>query len=114
TTPPSPRPTSCAANLPMRWAATTYRSGMRSTRRLMITHLLGGCTIGPDRTQGAIDEYGGVFDSSASHPTDTHAGLYVVDGSAEPARWPWTAPRPRRSSPSGSRPGVRRRRPRGG
>jgi cholesterol oxidase len=54
------------------------------TRRLMITHPLGGCTIGRDRTRGAVDEYGRVFDPSGGHPADTHAGLFVVDGSAIP------------------------------
>jgi len=54
------------------------------SRRLMITHPLGGCTIGPDRTRGAIDEYGRVFDPGGAHPTDTHEGLFVVDGSAIP------------------------------
>lgn len=53
-------------------------------RRLMITHPLGGCTIGPDRTQGAVDEYGRVFDAGGVKVTDTHAGLFVVDGSAIP------------------------------
>ena len=50
----------------------------------MITHPLGGCTIGPDRTRGAVDEYGRVFDPSSGQPTDTHEGLVVVDGSAIP------------------------------
>jgi len=50
----------------------------------MITHPLGGCTIGPDRTRGAIDEYGRVFDPGGAHPADTHQGLFVVDGSAIP------------------------------
>src|SRR5215470_9214362 len=54
------------------------------TRRLMITHPLGGCTIGPDRTRGAVDEYGRVFDPGGAQPTDTHEGLFVVDGSAIP------------------------------
>ncbi len=53
-------------------------------RRLMVTHPLGGCTIGADRTKGAIDEYGRVFDAGGAKPTDTHAGLFVVDGSAIP------------------------------
>src|SRR5258708_2894917 len=53
-------------------------------RRLMITHPVGGCTIGPDRTRGAIDEYGRVFDAGGAKLTDTHPGLFVVDGSAIP------------------------------
>ena len=54
------------------------------TRRLMITHPLGGCTIGTDRANGAIDEYGRVFNAGGAHPSDTHEGLFVVDGSAIP------------------------------
>jgi cholesterol oxidase len=50
----------------------------------MITHPLGGCTIGSDRTRGAIDEYGRVFDGGGAKLTDTHDGLFVVDGSAIP------------------------------
>jgi cholesterol oxidase len=53
-------------------------------RRLMITHPLGGCTIGADRTRGAVDEYGRVFDGGGVKLTDTHDGLFVVDGSAIP------------------------------
>jgi cholesterol oxidase len=53
-------------------------------RRLMITHPVGGCTIGPDRTRGAIDEYGRIFDAGGAKLTDTHDGLFVVDGSAIP------------------------------
>lgn len=50
----------------------------------MITHPLGGCPIGPDRTRGAVDEYGRVFDAGGVKPTDIHKGLFVVDGSAIP------------------------------
>jgi cholesterol oxidase len=53
-------------------------------RRLMITHPLGGCTIGTDRTRGAIDEYGHVYDGGSGTPTGIHDGLFVVDGSAIP------------------------------
>jgi len=53
-------------------------------RRLMITHPLGGCTIGADRTRGAINEYGQVYDGGSGTPTGTHDGLFVVDGSAIP------------------------------
>ncbi len=53
-------------------------------RRLTITHPLGGCTIGPDRARGAIDEYGRVFDPGGANASDTHNGLLVVDGSAIP------------------------------
>ena len=52
--------------------------------RLMITYPVGGCTIGSDRTPGAIEEYGRVFDGGGAKLTDTHDGLFVVDGSAIP------------------------------
>jgi len=52
-------------------------------RRLMITHPLGGCVIGTNRTRGAVDEYGRVFDGGGEM-TGIHEGLFVVDGSAIP------------------------------
>jgi cholesterol oxidase len=50
----------------------------------MIPHPLGGCTIGANLTEGAIDEYGRVYDAGSADLSDTHKGLFVVDGSAIP------------------------------
>ena len=54
-------------------------------KRVTTVHPLGGCPVGKDRTQGAVDEFGRVFDgSSQAAKTDTLKGLYVVDASAIP------------------------------
>lgn len=54
--------------------------------KLIITHPLGGCPIGPDMRQGVVDEFGRVFDGSkeASDATAVLPGLVVVDGSTIP------------------------------
>lgn len=51
----------------------------KDERRFTVVHPLGGCTIGTDKTTGALDSNGRVYDESG---TDTLSGLYVVDGSA--------------------------------
>jgi cholesterol oxidase len=53
-------------------------------RKLTIPHPLGGCPIGATREQGVVDEHGAVFDGAGAGPTDTHPGLFVVDGSTIP------------------------------
>jgi len=53
-------------------------------RKLAITHPLGGCRVGADRTDGVVDEVGRVFDESVDDPQAIHDGLFVVDGSALP------------------------------
>jgi cholesterol oxidase len=53
---------------------------------LLTVHPLGGCPIGPDRDQGVVDEWGRVYDfSSKKGATDTHPGLWVLDGSILPS-----------------------------
>jgi cholesterol oxidase len=53
-------------------------------QRLTITHPLGGCGIGATRDEGAVDEWGRVYDGGGASSTAVHEGLYVVDGSAIP------------------------------
>ncbi len=53
-------------------------------KKLVIPHPLGGCCLGASRDEGVADANGRVFDASASDPTATLPGLYVVDGSAIP------------------------------
>ena len=53
-------------------------------KKLMIPHPLGGCTIGANRNEGVINEYGRVYDAGGVNASDTHDGLFVVDGSAIP------------------------------
>jgi choline dehydrogenase-like flavoprotein len=48
-----------------------------------ITHPLGGCRIGKDADRGVVDEFGHVFDVSASGKH--YEGLYVADASIIPS-----------------------------
>ena len=50
-------------------------------RHLITAHPLGGCPMGDDHLQGAVDIYGRVFAGDGS----THKGLYVTDGSVIPS-----------------------------
>ena len=49
-------------------------------RHLLTAHPLGGCPLGEDNTQGAVDEFGRVFAGDGS----THLGLFVADGALIP------------------------------
>ena len=50
-------------------------------RHLITAHPLGGCPMGDDHLQGAVDSFGRVFDSDGN----VHDGLYVTDGSVIPS-----------------------------
>ena len=50
-------------------------------RHLITAHPLGGCPMGDDYLQGAVDPYGRVFAGDGS----VHKGLYVIDGSVIPS-----------------------------
>ncbi len=50
-------------------------------KQLITAHPLGGCPIGEDYLQGAVDEYGRVFSGDGS----VHDGLFVVDGALIPS-----------------------------
>ncbi len=50
-------------------------------RHLITAHPLGGCPMGDDYLQGAVDVYGRVFAGDGS----VHDGLYVTDGSIVPS-----------------------------
>ena len=47
-------------------------------KTLMTAHPLGGCPIGEDGSDGAVDHLGRVFQGAGG---DVHTGLYVADGS---------------------------------
>ena len=49
-------------------------------RNLITAHPLGGCPMGDDHLQGAVDEFGRVYASDGS----IHEGLFVADGSMLP------------------------------
>jgi choline dehydrogenase-like flavoprotein/pimeloyl-ACP methyl ester carboxylesterase len=60
----------------------------RSERGPLLTvHPLGGCPIGADRSTGAVDEFGRVFDGGIVNGPGTavHPGLLVLDGSILPS-----------------------------
>ena len=50
-------------------------------RHLITAHPLGGCPMGDDHLQGAVDVYGRVFAGDGT----VHQGLYVTDGSVVPS-----------------------------
>jgi cholesterol oxidase len=50
-------------------------------RKLVTAHPLGGCPVGEDYHQGAVDEFGRVFAGDGS----VHQGLFVADGSLIPS-----------------------------
>jgi cholesterol oxidase len=54
---------------------------MFNLRHLITAHPLGGCPMGDDYLQGAVDPYGRVFSGDGS----VHQGLYVTDGSVIPS-----------------------------
>ncbi len=50
-------------------------------RHLVTAHPLGGCPMGDDHLQGAVDPFGRVFASDGT----VHQGLSVADGSVIPS-----------------------------
>jgi cholesterol oxidase len=50
-------------------------------KHLVTAHPLGGCPIGEDYLQGAVDQYGRVFSGDGS----VHGGLFVADGALIPS-----------------------------
>jgi cholesterol oxidase len=53
------------------------------SRKLVVTHPLGGCPIGGSSTDGVVNAQGQLYDT-LSAATSVHAGLYVADGSTIP------------------------------
>jgi cholesterol oxidase len=48
-------------------------------------HPLGGCAMGPERSEGVVDHKGRVFDAApGADGSAVHDGLYVIDGSTIP------------------------------
>ena len=54
---------------------------MFNTKHLITAHPLGGCPVGEDYQQGAVDEFGRVFSGDGA----VHDGLFVCDGSLIPS-----------------------------
>jgi choline dehydrogenase-like flavoprotein len=53
------------------------------SRKLVVTHPLGGCPMGGSSTDGVVNEKGQVYDTQ-SGANSVHPGLYVADGSTIP------------------------------
>ena len=54
-------------------------------RKVITTHPLGGCPIGPTSAEGVVNSFGQVFDGSQPRgSTAVLPGLYIVDGSTIP------------------------------
>ncbi|MES3015771.1 MAG: GMC oxidoreductase, partial [Pseudomonadota bacterium] len=56
----------------------------RARGPLLTVHPLGGCPMGDHAAHGVVDDLGRVFDAAAASPTQTHAGLVVLDGAIVP------------------------------
>lgn len=59
--------------------------GLLGSKKLVVTHPLGGCPIGDSHETGVVNEFGQVYD--ASKPAASKAvldGLYVIDGAVIP------------------------------
>jgi len=54
------------------------------SRSITLTHPLGGCPMGTTAADGAVDEFGRVFDTSKSGDRPFHGGLYVADAARIP------------------------------
>jgi cholesterol oxidase len=53
------------------------------SRKLVVTHPLGGCPIGDSSTDGVVNAQGQLYDTQTG-ATSVHAGLFVTDGSTIP------------------------------
>jgi cholesterol oxidase len=53
------------------------------SRKLVVTHPLGGCPIGDSSTDGAVNAQGQLYDTQTGSAS-VHQGLYVADGSTIP------------------------------
>ena len=74
---------SCDA-MRMHLAAASFRippGACSNCGHLITAHPLGGCPMGDDYLQGAVDPYGRVFSGDGT----VHQGLYVTDGSVVPS-----------------------------
>jgi cholesterol oxidase len=59
-------------------------AGTMMGRQPATAHPLGGCGMGRERSEGAIDHKCRVFDGTGAGAADAHRGLYVMDGSIMP------------------------------
>jgi choline dehydrogenase-like flavoprotein len=57
---------------------------LTGSRSITLTHPLGGLPMGRSAADGAVDEFGRVFDTSKSGERPFHEGLYVADAARIP------------------------------
>lgn len=57
---------------------------LTGSRSITLTHPLGGCPMGKSAADGAVDEFGRVFDTGKSGQQPFHEGLYVADAARIP------------------------------
>ena len=57
---------------------------LSGSRSITLTHPLGGCPMGKGADDGAVDEYGRVYDASKSGERPFHEGLYIADAAIIP------------------------------
>jgi cholesterol oxidase len=50
----------------------------------IVLHNLGGCSMGKDRENGVVNNFGQVYKGDAATPTETYLDFYVVDGGIVP------------------------------
>ena len=53
-------------------------------RSIGLSHPLGGCRMGEEASEGVVDEYGRVFDTSKGGERPFHHGLYIADAARIP------------------------------
>jgi choline dehydrogenase-like flavoprotein len=62
----------------------TNTAGALGSKAIGLSHPLGGCRMGADASDGVVDEFGHVFDTSKSGTQPFHDGLYIADGARIP------------------------------
>ena len=50
----------------------------------IVLHNLGGCSMGKDRDNGVVNNFGQVYKGDAAIPTETYVDFYIVDGGIVP------------------------------
>ena len=49
-----------------------------------VVHNLGGCSIGKDRNNGVVNNFGRIYEGDGVSLTETYDNLYVIDGAIIP------------------------------
>ncbi|HJQ25277.1 MAG TPA: GMC family oxidoreductase [Blastocatellia bacterium] len=62
----------------------TNTAGAFDATSIAVSHPLGGCVMGKDASQGTVDEFGRVFDTSKTGARSFYEKLYIADASVIP------------------------------